>query len=236
MQEAGRKLGTDSGRADPALRLLVLSVLLLPLPVLLAPDGTRPLAGAVFAGAAALAVAGMHRHHDRPRAGPANAITLLRLALTVAVLGHALRPEVAGAGPAILAGLALVMDGLDGPVARHTGLASRFGFWFDMEVDVALTFALALFAVLAGKAGAWVLLLGLAHPVFLLAGLALPWLRAPLADSFRRKAICVAEIAVLVLLTLPGIVPPLSVLLAGTAMALVGWSFAVDVLWLARRR
>jgi len=151
-----------------------------------------------------------------------------------------LRPELTegATGWAIfaLALATLALDGLDGPLARRAGLAGPWGARFDMEVDA--VFALLLSAVVwqSGAAGPWVLLLGGMRYLFVLAAFALPWLAAPLPQRFRRKLVCVIQIGALVVLLAPVVMPPVSVGLALVALALLTWSFAADVLWLARQR
>ena len=53
--------------------------------------------------------------------------------------------------------VAVVLDGVDGWVARRTGTASAFGMRFDMETDAALILVLAILAWRYGKAGPWIL-------------------------------------------------------------------------------
>ena len=60
-----------------------------------------------------------------------------------------------------LATVVAVLDGIDGWLARRTGMASDFGARFDMETDAALIMVLALLAWQFGKAGVWVLASGL---------------------------------------------------------------------------
>jgi len=132
--------------------------------------------------------------------------------------------------------LALSLDGLDGWLARRSGLTSDFGARFDMEVDSVLALVLACHALANGKAGLWVLALGGMRYAYLAAGIGLPWLRKPLPQRFRRKTVCVLQIAVLIVLIAPGVTPPASTGLAVAATLLLTWSFAIDILWLARRR
>ncbi|MBN9675284.1 CDP-alcohol phosphatidyltransferase family protein [Salipiger bermudensis] len=182
----------------------------------------------------------LQRHWRAPRLGYANALTLGRLALAALMLVPLLRPELTEGrtGWAIFA-LALgtlALDGLDGPLARRAGLAGPWGARFDMEVDA--VFALLLSAVVwqSGAAGPWVLLLGGMRYLFVLASYPLPWLAAPLPQRFRRKLVCVIQIGALVVLLAPVVMPPVSVVLALIALALLTWSFAADVLWLTRHR
>lgn len=171
--------------------------------------------------------------------GAANVITLLRLGL-VTILAGFLVPAAPLSEPAsawlalVVAALALALDGIDGRIARWTGLTSPFGARFDMEVDAALIMVLGLLAWQAEKAGIWVLALGLIRYGFRLAGMVLPWLSARLPESIRRKTVCVVQVAVLTLLLAPPLAPPVSEVLALLALTLLIWSFATDIRWLRR--
>ena len=100
-----------------------------------------------------------------------------------------------------------VLDGVDGWLARRSGLASAFGARFDMEVDALLIMALAILAWQHGKAGSWVLLSGLLRYAFVAAGWLAPWMSRPLPPSRRRQTVCVVQIAGLCAAVAP-IVPP----------------------------
>jgi hypothetical protein len=78
--------------------------------------------------------------------------------------------------------------------------------------------------------------LGVIRYLFVFAGYLLPWLRADLPPRFSRKLVCVIQIATLVLLVSPLVAPPSSVVIAALATAMLVWSFAVDVVWLAHNR
>lgn len=176
----------------------------------------------------------------QPRFGAANTVTLLRAAAVAVMAGFALEPAaVAATGPwtLFLVALALLaLDGIDGWLARRQGLETGFGARFDMEVDALFILVLAVMAFGLGKAGPWVIGLGLLRYGFVAAGWVWPWLAAPLPPSLRRKAICVLQVAVLAALTVPVITPPLSQTLAGLAFAALVWSFTVDIRWLAGHR
>jgi phosphatidylglycerophosphate synthase len=174
--------------------------------------------------------------HPFPDFGAANRVTLMR-----AVLACLLAAFVAGEALALsfaafaIAVCALALDGIDGWLARRSATASRFGARFDMEVDAVLILVLASAAWLTGKAGMWVLLLGLMRYAFVAASAPWPWLARDLPPSTRRKAICVLQVAVLAMLLLPSVVPPVSGLMAAAALGALAWSFAVDIRWLATR-
>ena len=132
------------------------------------------------------------------------------------------------------AAVAMVLDGVDGWLARRTGMASAFGARFDMETDALLIQVLAILAWQYGKAGPWVLVSGLLRYLVVAAGWVLPWMQRPLFPSFRRKTICVIQIVGLILTILPPIVPPASEWLAAVSLAALAYSFLVDTLWLWR--
>jgi phosphatidylglycerophosphate synthase len=198
-----------------------------------------PLAGLVcFATVAILARDNIDTTHPHPRFGVANTVTLARAAGTALLAALALEPGLL-AGSAVWAAVAgavalLALDGVDGWIARRQGLVSPFGARFDMEVDTLLILVLAVLALGLGKAGPWVLGLGLMRYAFVLAGRAVPALRAELPPSWRRKAVCVVQIVVLATMLVPWVVPPASSAIGAGALVLLAWSFAVDVRWLIR--
>jgi len=172
--------------------------------------------------------------HDR--FGLANIITLARGAGIAALAGLVVTPLQGGGWtiPLIAAAL-LALDGLDGRIARKSGLASRFGARFDMESDVAFALVLALLAWQADKAGVWFLLLGLLRPLYLGAARLWPELNTPLPPSRRRKTAAGLQMAGQVLVLAPVVVPPISVVLAGVLLAGMMLSFAVDIRWQVRQ-
>jgi phosphatidylglycerophosphate synthase len=199
-------------------------------------------AAALFAVGTAVALAGIARHHPHARLGPANGVTLARLAmaaaLTVPLARAAALPAEPGSGWAVLvlAVLALSLDGVDGWLARRTGLASPFGARFDMEVDAVLSALLALIVWQSGAAGAWVLALGFTRYAFVAACAVLPWLDAPLPPSLARKAVCVLQIAALIACLAPALPVTVTTPLAAAATAALAWSFGRDILWLWHHR
>jgi phosphatidylglycerophosphate synthase len=177
------------------------------------------------------------KHDAAPRFGAANVVTLARgvLALDLlALLGSTPSAALAWSIVAI-ALLALVLDGVDGRVARRRGETSAFGARFDMETDALLILVLAALAWSHGKAGAWILLAGALRYLFVAASLVVPWLAAPLPPSRRRQAVCVVQIASLILCLAPFVAPPTSAVIGFAGLVALLGSFAVDVAWLARR-
>ncbi|SUB02084.1 sn-1,2-diacylglycerol ethanolamine- and cholinephosphotranferases [Pannonibacter phragmitetus] len=180
-------------------------------------------------------------HHHHEKFGPANTVTAIRAAMVSLVAAVVLFAEVHRAEAAAhwalagLAALALALDGLDGYLARRFHQESELGARFDMEVDALLILCLSAAAWQLGKAGPWVLLIGLMRYGFVLAQYVQPRLAAPLPPSFRRKLVCVVQVATLCVLLLPPVTAPLSIWIAGVALAALTWSFAVDTAYLLRK-
>ncbi len=87
--------------------------------------------------------------------------------------------------------VALVLDAVDGWVARRTGTASPLGARFDGEVDAFLILVLSVYV--SNSIGPWVLAIGAARYLFLVAGWLLPWMRAPLPPRYWRKAVAAIQ-------------------------------------------
>jgi len=187
---------------------------------------------------------------DPSRFGSANVVTLLRSGIAALVTGLALEALATGTGllaaPSevgdlwawgvpVGAALALVLDGIDGWLARRLRTASAFGARFDIEADALVVLGLSLAAFANGRAGVWVLTAGSLRYVFLAAGVRWPALAAPLPPSFRRKAICVAVGASLVIGLAPGVPATPAGLFIGAGVLAVVYSFAADAVWLIRR-
>ena len=131
--------------------------------------------------------------------GVANVVTAARVALVLALPGFGI-----GAHGAALLALVLVLDGLDGAVARRRGEASSFGAMFDMESD-AWTVAVA--GLLTGVAGEPVLVLpGVLRYLYVIAIRNLPGSRGEAPRSVFARWAFVALMASLVagIARLPG--------------------------------
>jgi phosphatidylglycerophosphate synthase len=174
-------------------------------------------------------------NHPYKTFGGANWVTTARaalVALVAAAIGEARLPVIAAVA-ADLAIVATLLDGLDGWLARRSGMSSAFGARFDMEVDALLIMALAVLAWTHGKAGAWVIASGLLRYLFVAAGWIWPWMERPLEPSRRRQTVCVIQIVALIAVMLPAVTPPLSTVIAAAALAVLAASFLVDTWWLA---
>ncbi|MFD5558185.1 CDP-alcohol phosphatidyltransferase family protein [Streptomyces sp. NPDC127068] len=169
------------------------------------------------------------------RLGPANRVTLGRTVLVGGVT--ALVAEAfGGARPVLpllaLTAVALVLDAVDGRVARRTGTATPLGARFDMEVDAVLILVLSVDA--AVRFGPWVLLIGAMRYAFVVAARGLRWLGAPLPPRTGRKAVAAFQGIALLLATAPFLPHLVRAGLLLTALAALTWSFGRDVGWLYR--
>ena len=180
----------------------------------------------------------LRQHLPLRRFGGANRVTLARgvlVACLAGVIGHLHAAQHIVWLLVAIASLALLLDGLDGWLARHRGMVSRFGARFDQELDACLILVLSALAVELGKAGPWILAAGLLRYLFLLAGVLWPVLAAPLPPSWRRQLFCVAQVVGLIVCLLPVVATPISDAIAALALAGLVLSFSLDCLWLINR-
>jgi len=161
--------------------------------------------------------------------GPAGWITLLRAQLVCAVAALAVDgPHRSHAALiAVTATVALVLDGVDGRVARRTGTVSALGARFDMEVDAFLILVLS--AYLAPVAGWWVLLIGAARYLLVAAGRVLPWLHGTLPPRPWCKVVAVVQGVVLTIAAADVLPLPLTRVALAVALALLTESFGREV-------
>jgi phosphatidylglycerophosphate synthase len=167
--------------------------------------------------------------------GPADRVTLVRATLVGAVAALMavafVRPEVV---PALvtLSVVALVLDAVDGWVARHTGTVSPLGARFDGEVDAFLILVLSVYV--SNLIGPWVLAIGAARYLFLAAGWLLPWMQAPLPPRYWRKTVAAIQ-GITLTVAAADVLPRRGTEAAlAVALALLTESFGRDVWWLRR--
>jgi phosphatidylglycerophosphate synthase len=192
----------------------------------------------VLAAKLVLALNVLDAGHSHPRLGPANIVTLVRAAL-VSLLAALIReaPWESLAWLAMAVGTAVaLLDGIDGTLARRSGLSSVFGARFDMETDAFFVLVLSVLVWSHGKAGVWVLMAGGLRYGFVAAGAVLRWMRAPLAPSPRGRLMAVVQMVGLLVAMGPVVPAPFSGWVAGATLAGLCWSFGVDVgrLWRGR--
>ena len=167
--------------------------------------------------------------------GFGNLVTLARFSV-VSALASSLLSSANAWLVVVFALTSLVLDGVDGFLARKEGRVSDFGARLDMEVDSALAMVLALSIWLSGITGPIILLLALPRYVFAFAAFLNPWLKKPLPYRLSRRVISVVQIASLIGLHAPilpsFLISPVAWIVAG----LLVWSFGKDLVWLWRSR
>jgi phosphatidylglycerophosphate synthase len=169
--------------------------------------------------------------------GPADLVTLTRVTLAggvAALVADAFFREPAVEPLLALTVAALMLDAVDGWVARRTRSASTFGARFDGEADAFLILVLSVYV--ARSAGGWVLAIGAARYVFLVAGWGMPWMRAQLPPRYWRKVVAATQGIVLTVVAADVVPHPLAYAALGAALALLAESFGRDILWLWRHR
>jgi len=170
--------------------------------------------------------------------GPADRVTLARTVLiggcatiAVLVLAGELPPR-----PGWLLALvvpALMLDAVDGFVARRTGTSSAAGARLDMEMDAALLMVLSAMAVFS--LGWWVLAIGGMRYAFVAASVIRPQLRAPLPFSQFRRVVAAVQGAALAAALAPVLSLPVARATVAVALVLLVISFGRDVISLERQ-
>ena len=148
------------------------------------------------------ALAGGLSHYRASRLSPADWVTLARATLAVgvaALVANSFGESFGESAPVTLlvplAAVALALDFVDGWVARRTRTTGMLGARFDGEVDAFLILVLSVYV--ARSVGAWVLAIGAARYLFLVAGWPAPWMRASLPPRYWRKVVAATQGVVL---------------------------------------
>ncbi len=231
----------DEGTRRPAIRratILGLAVTAALLGVVSATAGLGVagwITGLVTGAAATALIVTARMRSDQPSIHPADWATLTRALLIAGVAGlvaDSFSRPVAVTALVTLSSVALALDAVDGQVARRTGTATPVGARIDGEVDAFLILLLSI--VVSGDYGAWVLIIGAARYVFLLAGWLLPWLAAPLPPRFWRKVVAAVQGVVLTVAASGVLSHVAGIIAVAVALLLLAESFGRDVIWLYR--
>ena len=191
--------------------------------------------GLVTGSAAAALLVTARMRSDQPAILPADWITLTRMLLIAGVTGlvaDSFSRPVSVTALVTLSAVALALDAVDGQVARRTGTATPLGARIDGETDAFLILVLSIYV--SQDYGAWVLAIGAARYVFLLAGWLIPWLRAPLAPRFWRKVVAAVQGIVLTVAASGVTSRVVGMIAVAAALLLLAESFGHDVFWLYR--
>ena len=206
--------------------------------------GLSATAGLAFAGwiaglatglAAAALLTAARTRSDQPFVHPADWVTLTRAVLIAGVAGlvaDSFSRPVPVTALVTLSIVALVLDAVDGQVARSTGTATPLGARLDGEVDAFLILLLSI--AVSRDYGRWVLAIGVARYALLLAGWLIPWLAAPLPPRYWRKVVAAVQ-GIVLTVAVSGVTSRLVGMIAvAAALLLLAESFGRDVIWLYR--
>ena len=169
--------------------------------------------------------------------GPADQVTFIRATLVggiAALTADSFTATTPVTALLALVVVALVLDAVDGWVARHTQTTSALGARFDMEVDAFLILVLSVYV--ARSTGWWVLTIGTARYVFAAAQWVLPWLRAPLPPRYWCKVVAATQ-GIVLAFAAAGLLPRwLTDVALAVSLALLTESFGREVWWLWRHQ
>jgi phosphatidylglycerophosphate synthase len=175
------------------------------------------------------------RRSDHPAIFPADWVTLTRALLIAGVAGlvaDSFSRPVSVTALVALSTVALVLDAVDGQVARLTGTATPLGARIDGEVDAFLILVLSI--AVSQDYGSWVLAIGAARYALLLAGWLIPWLAAPLPPRYWRRVVAAVQ-GIVLTVAASGLLDRLAGMIAvAAALLLLAESFGRDVIWLYR--
>jgi phosphatidylglycerophosphate synthase len=226
-----------TGRTGPTIGLIIGLVLLTVLAGTVGLGIAGWVAGVAYGTIMCAALTlGLHRS-GAGSLGPADRVTLTRATLVAgvtALTADSFHRQVRLDVLVALAVVALLLDAVDGQVARRTGTVSAFGARFDMEVDAFLILVLSVYV--ARSMGAWVLTIGAMRYAFVVATWVLPWMRGSLPPRLWRKVVAATQGVVGVFAAADVAPRPLVVAALAASLAMLIESFTHDVRWLWRRR
>jgi phosphatidylglycerophosphate synthase len=194
-------------------------------------DAWQVAASTVVGLAPAAAAAALVLRRVPPFTAPADRVTFARAALAC---GCAAMTALALIGPAParngwLFGLSvptLLLDAVDGQVARRTGTATDAGGRLDMEIDAVVLVVLSL--AVASALGWWVVLIGAMRYLYAAATWVRPRLATPLPRSRFRVVVAGVQGAALAGALAPFAPTPLATSAVAAALALLLASFSLQ--------
>ena len=193
------------------------------------------IAGLATGSAAAALIVTARLRSDQPALHPADWVTLTRAILiagVAALVADSFSRPVSITALVVLSTVALMLDAVDGQVARRTGTATPLGGRLDGEVDAFLILLLSIFV--SQTYGGWVLAIGAARYALLLAGWLIPWLAAPLPARYWGKVVAAIQ-GIVLTVAASGLLDRLVGMLAvAAALLLLAESFGRNVIWLYR--
>jgi len=224
-------------RNGPIIGMFVQVVLLASLAGTVGLGGAGWLAGIAYGAVTCIALTRGLYQAGTGELRPADRVTLARATLVGGVAALTVDSLDRPAPVALLVTLvivALLLDAVDGQVARRTGTVTALGARFDMEVDASLLLVLSIYVT--RPFGGWALAIGAMRYAFVVATWVLPWMRRSLPPRYWRKVVAATQGVVLVVATADVLPRPLTGAALAASLALLAESFGRDVGWLWRRR
>jgi phosphatidylglycerophosphate synthase len=198
-------------------------------------DGPGWVVGIAFGVIMNAALARGLARHGAGRPGPADWVTLTRATLiggAAALVADSFARPVAVPVLVALTAVALVLDAVDGWLARRTDTASALGARFDMEVDAFLILVLSVYV--ARSAGAWVLAIGVARYAFVAAGWLVQWLRGSPPPRYWCKVVAATQGVVLTFAAADFVPRSVTDAALAVSLGLLAESFGREMWWLWR--
>ncbi len=193
------------------------------------------IAGLVTGSAAPALLVTARMRSDEPAMFPADWVTVTRGLLIAGVAGlvaDSFSRPVPVTALVTLSTVALVLDTVDGQVARRTGTATALGARIDSEADAFLILLLSI--AVSQDYGGWVLVIGAARYALLLAGWLIPWLAAPLPPRYWGKVVAAVQ-GIVLTVAVSGLLDRRAGMIAvAAALLLLTESFGRSVIWLYR--
>jgi phosphatidylglycerophosphate synthase len=184
------------------------------------------------------------RHYRGRRFGAANLVSLIRgvgMSLVAGIAAEAWLAGLSTRGVWVIIGIGAVcvcLDGVDGKLARSRGEVSAFGARFDMEIDAATILVLSIAVAALGLTGWWVLAIGAMRYLYVAASWAVPALKIPVRVRLSGRVVALVQAVAMLACLLLGLLVRamywLPGMVAGAALAALGWSFARDIVWQLR--
>jgi len=136
----------------------------------------------------------------------------------------------------ILGMIALLLDGLDGFIARKYDHVTKFGEKIDQESDNFLMLVLSISLYLNREIGAYIFLIPLYRYLFIFFMSKYDWLKTELPISQFRKFACAVTTLFMVVAQDVYFDPENTLFLVILSLFIITFSFAKDIIWLYRNK
>ena len=136
----------------------------------------------------------------------------------------------------ILSTVSLIMDGLDGFIARKYNLVSKFGEIIDQESDNFLMLVISISLYLNKDIGLYVFFIPLYRYAFLVSMKKYDWLQRTLPSSQFRKIACVLTIVLMIMSQDVYFNYENTLFLVILSLFIITFSFSKDIIWLYRNK